>query len=44
MWIIWSSMRDDGLKLCQNGAILGRIDLDVVGRHKKALKIKFYDI
>ena len=38
MWRNWSAMRDDGLKLCQNGAILGRIVLDVLGTHKKAFK------
>ena len=38
MWRIWSAMRDAGLKFCQNGAMLVRIDLDVMETHKKALK------
>ena len=40
-WRIWSAMRDDGLKPCQNGAILGRIVLDITGRHKKTVNNKF---
>ena len=44
MWRIWSAMRDAGLRFCQNGAMLVRIDLDVMETHKKALKHKKYDI
>ncbi len=36
----WSAMRDDGFKLCQNGAILGKIILEVMETHKKALDNK----
>ena len=31
----WAAMRDYGLKLCQNGAMIGRIDLEVMETHKK---------
>ena len=36
--ISWSAMRDDGLKFCQDGAVLGRIILEVRETHKKVLK------
>ena len=36
MWRSWSVKKDDGLKLGWNGEILGRILLDVIGRHQKA--------
>ena len=35
---IWSAVRDAGLKFCQNEAVLGRIILEVMETHKKALK------
>ena len=38
MWRIWSAMRDAGLRFCQDEAVLGRIDLEVMEMHKKALK------
>ena len=38
MWRTWSAMRDAGLKFCQNKAVLGRIDLEAMEMHKKALK------
>ena len=31
-------MRDAGLRFCQNGAMLVRINLDVMETHKKALR------
>ena len=40
MWRIGSAMRDTGLRFCQNGAVLVRIDLDLMETHEKALKHK----